>query len=74
MRVFRRIFHFFQNAYFLTVLLVAVANLLASGATAPVEPARSLVAIGDVHGDFNDFCSILQRVGLIDEQRRWTGG
>jgi hypothetical protein len=33
-----------------------------------------LVAVGDVHGDFEDFCAILQRVALIDEQRRWTGG
>jgi len=32
------------------------------------------VAIGDVHGDFKDFCAILQHAGLIDDQHHWTGG
>jgi hypothetical protein len=32
------------------------------------------VAIGDVHGDFKDYSAILQHLGLIDEQRHWTGG
>lgn len=40
----------------------------------PTGPSPSLIAIGDVHGDFDDFCSILLRAGLIDEQRRWAGG
>src|SRR6266403_2026552 len=35
---------------------------------------KYLVESADVHGDFDDFCAILQRVALIDEQRRWTGG
>jgi hypothetical protein len=55
------------------VALLALANLLLAGATPP-NPNRLLVAIGDVHGDFDDFCSILQRVQLMDEQRHWTGG
>jgi hypothetical protein len=33
-----------------------------------------VVAIGDVHGDFDDFVAILQRTGLIDKQNHWTGG
>lgn len=32
-----------------------------------------VVAIGDVHGDFDDFVTILQRAGLIDAQHNWTG-
>lgn len=32
------------------------------------------MAIGDVHGDFKDFCALLQHVGLIDDQRHWRGG
>jgi hypothetical protein len=39
-----------------------------------VEPSQSLVAIGDVHGDFDDFVAILQHIGLIDKQDHWTGG
>ena len=37
-------------------------------------PPESLVAIGDVHGDFDDFVGILQHIGLIDKQNHWTGG
>jgi hypothetical protein len=33
-----------------------------------------LIAIGDVHGDFDDFCFLLKRVGLVDAQHHWTGG
>lgn len=33
-----------------------------------------VVAVGDVHGAFPEFVSILQRTGLIDANRQWTGG
>jgi len=42
-------------------------------AKAPAEPPETVVAIGDVHGDFDDFVAILQRTGLIDKQNHWTG-
>ena len=32
-----------------------------------------LVAVGDVHGDFDDFCLILKRAGLFNEQNHWMG-
>ncbi len=32
------------------------------------------VAVGDVHGDLDDFVAILQKAGLIDQERRWHGG
>ena len=35
---------------------------------------EAVVAIGDVHGDFDDFVAILQHTGLIDKQNHWTGG
>jgi hypothetical protein len=40
----------------------------------PADPSESLVAIGDVHGDFDDFVGILQHIGLIDKQNHWKGG
>ena len=43
-------------------------------AAPPPDSIAPLIAIGDVHGDFDDFCAILRKVGLIDEQHRWTGG
>jgi len=39
-----------------------------------VEAREAVVAIGDVHNDFDDFVAILRRTGLINKQNRWTGG
>jgi hypothetical protein len=64
----------FQGACFLAVSLLALAYAPHAGAATPPDSAPSLVAIGDVHGDFNDFVAILQRTGLIDEQHHWKGG
>jgi hypothetical protein len=64
----------FQPACFLVVSLLALAYAPHAGAATPPDSAPSLVAIGDVHGDFNDFVAILQRTGLIDEQHHWAGG
>lgn len=43
----------------------------ASGAQ---PPRGRLVAIGDVHGELEGLVSILRAAGLIDAQRRWSGG
>ncbi len=58
------------------VLLVLVSAVLgwAGPAKAPAEPPESVVAIGDIHNDFDDFVAILQRTGLTDKQNHWTGG
>lgn len=52
--------------------LFAVALLMAPVA-ATQAPSR-IVAVGDVHGAFEEFTAILQNVGLIDGRRQWTGG
>jgi len=46
----------------------------AGPAKVPGEPRESVVAIADVHNDFDDFVAILRRTGLIDKQNHWTGG
>jgi len=60
----------------ISVLLVLVSAMLAwaGPAKAPAEPRESVVAIGDVHNDLDDFVAILRRTGLIDKQNHWTGG
>jgi len=57
-----------------------VALLLAAGIPHPnlagstdKAPER-LVAVGDVHGDFDDLRLILKRTSLLDDQNRWIGG
>jgi hypothetical protein len=50
-----------------------VALLLAAQLVSAQEPRR-IVAIGDVHGAYDQFVSILTRAELIDAQQKWTGG
>jgi hypothetical protein len=37
-------------------------------------PPSRVVAIGDVHGAYDDFVAILRTASLIDEQGNWNGG
>ena len=64
-----------QRAFVFIVLLLA---LVALPRTRPGRAASDLpegvIAIGDVHGDFDDFVSILQHEHLIDAAHHWTGG
>lgn len=50
---------------FLAVLFPAILAL---------APPSRIVAVGDVHGAGTAFTSILQKAGLIDAERRWSGG
>ncbi len=59
------------------ILMMTMLLLLAGWAWAAPAPAQSLgsvIAIGDVHGDFDNLVAILQHTGLIDQQKHWVGG
>jgi Calcineurin-like phosphoesterase len=61
-----------------SAVLGVAAPLAAGGETLPVSGrsaarADRVVAIGDIHGDFDAFLGLLTHVGLIDAERRWTG-
>ena len=58
-------------------VFAAVAGLLVLAATTvrPQAPAGPrIVAVGDIHGAGSNLAQILQAAGLIDTQRKWTGG
>ena len=59
---------------FTLLFLLLVGPVWAGRAKAKAESSDAVVAIGDVHGDFDDFAAILQRSGLIDKQNHWAGG
>jgi hypothetical protein len=48
------------------VAVLAVASTVAAG--------ERIVAIGDIHGNYDGFVSILQRARLVDEDAHWIGG
>ena len=39
-----------------------------------IQTTERIVAVGDVHGAFDQFVAILREAKLIDDRRRWTGG
>jgi hypothetical protein len=51
--------------------LAAAFLLLTAFLQAPAE--ERVVAIGDVHGDFDALVAILQKAGLIGQSRHWSG-
>ena len=51
------------------LLFIALAWIVA----AAYSSDQRVVAIGDVHGAFDDFVAILQTAAVIDEQRSWAG-
>jgi hypothetical protein len=61
------------RVHHILMVLVLLAGW-AGAAPAPAESQRSVIAIGDVHGDFDDFVAILQHTGLIDKEKHWAGG
>jgi hypothetical protein len=56
------------------LFLMLIVLAWAEPAKAPADQREAVVAIGDVHGDFDDFVTILLRAGLVDAQHHWTGG
>ena len=53
-------------------LLLAAALL---GAAAPVKPQQArIVAVGDLHGDYDAWEAIARAAGLVDAKGHWAGG
>ena len=52
------------------VLVFALAMALSVSAA----HAGRIVAVGDVHGNFEGLTSILQEAGVLDENLKWVGG
>lgn len=58
-------------------VLVASVLLLTGAVGGAAQPSRSparIVAIADVHGAYAEYTALLKRVGIVDEQLKWSGG
>ena len=58
----------------IALLLVFAALILGTHARVSAGFPGVTVAVGDIHGDFDSFVSLLQHCGLTDAQHHWTGG
>lgn len=56
-----------------TFLMLLAAFVLAASALPAVAAPPRVVAIGDVHGEYEPFVTILKRAGLVDDRLRWSG-
>src|SRR5690606_24459191 len=60
------------------LLTVAAALLVWAALQAPPHPPAAvpsrIVAVGDVHGGYDEFVRLLQDAGVINARRTWTGG
>src|SRR5262245_9071817 len=55
-------------------LVCFVLFLPAARAQERIEGVARIVAVGDVHGGFSEFVSILRAAGVLDEKSSWIGG
>ena len=64
---------------------LVLASLVATGFAVSAHPlsaepaadagdASRVVAIGDVHGELDGLTTLLQKAGLVDDERHWVGG
>ena len=59
---------------FFLLLILALGFSSARAAQDVWEGVERIVAIGDIHGDYERFLKLLQDAGLINAKRKWIGG
>ena len=55
-------------------VLVALTLALTSCAANSAEPTRRIIAMGDLHGDYDAYRALLREAKLTDKRGRWIGG
>jgi hypothetical protein len=56
-----------------TSLVLALAASASAASQATVSGVDRIVAVGDVHGDFDQLVRVLRQTGVIDGKNRWIG-
>jgi hypothetical protein len=54
--------------------VLALAALIVAMAPASAQQQQRIVAVGDLHGDYDAWVQIARAAGLIDARDRWAGG
>lgn len=67
-----------QRAYLIVGGLIYASNALAQTSLPANDPTLSLqdrvIAIGDIHGDYENFIALLKSTGLVNEKLDWAAG
>jgi Calcineurin-like phosphoesterase len=59
---------------FMVASLALVRGALAAESTCGITGAPRVVAVGDVHGSYDQLVSVLTMAGLLDRSAHWAGG
>ena len=59
---------------FLTGLVISTLAAPLARPQDTFENVQRVVAVGDVHGDYNQLVNVLQAAGVIDRKNKWIGG
>src|SRR6187402_2336661 len=80
MRLFHRLAGGFGVALALAIVsapgvtqVAAQSRNQASAFPCDIQTTERIVAVGDIHGAFDQFVAILRTAGLIDNRNRWSG-
>ena len=65
---------FFGFIGVVAVCLMAVLPVLGAEPACVFTGVERVVAVGDVHGDYDRFVEVLRMAGLIGDDNHWTGG
>ena len=63
-----------QPRPFLLALVVFLTIPVAPAAQDAWSGVERIVAVGDVHGDYEQFVKLLRGAGLLDKESKWAGG
>ena len=68
----------YKNLLKITAILLLVPGLVSAKARKvddfQWEGVERVVAIGDIHGDYDGYMTTLRAAGLVDDRGRWAGG
>jgi hypothetical protein len=53
---------------------IVMAQQAPSASVCDIQTAERVVAVGDVHGAYDNFVAILKAAGIVDARERWAGG
>ena len=57
-----------------SIILGAIAATTSTTASAPAAQSARIIAIGDLHGDWDAWLAIVRAAGLVGPGDRWSGG
>ncbi|MEL6871018.1 MAG: metallophosphoesterase, partial [Pseudomonadota bacterium] len=54
--------------------LLGAASLVAHAGISDWQGVERIIAIADVHGDYDNYITVLQQAGVVDKRGRWSAG